>query len=484
MKHFIKTYFLLALLLLPFLKTQAQDCDCADSFQITKDTYEKNYSLFQYKVTDENRDLYTAHSDIMLDRAKQAKDLTECITILEKWLEFFRDGHTYIIRSENESVETHNENIPITMEEFKSNYAKSASNDNPILGIWKNAGYEVAIIPNPINNSRERDYVGVILGSTNPNWKKGDVKFELMNIFGTSYDINYLMGDHTIKQITGEQTDHGVLEIKTLSNWTKLWPKVENVKKPSEIERKFDQFHLSYVDNIPYLRLPDFYSVDPEYVDSIMQANHDRIIASEMMIVDVRDNSGGSDATYFPLLPYVLDGPVEMPSNGFWLSDDNTEYLINAMAASKGYSVEEYKQKDKQEYESFINNKGKAYFKGEGTWTFTADTIYKGPKKIIILTDEGVGSSGETFVYRANQSDRVVVYGQNTAGVVDGFNGFPLDLGCLTAVFPTSYRAPDIATNPIDPYGIAPDVYVDKEEDVLSYAIEHMKQLIKNEGTD
>ncbi|WP_245869124.1 S41 family peptidase [Pontibacter ramchanderi] len=83
------------------------------------------------------------------------------------------------------------------------------------------------------------------------------------------------------------------------------------------------------------------------------------------------------------------------------------------------------------------------------------------------MTDKETASSGETFVFRANQSDRVVVYGQNTAGVVDGFNGLSKNIGCFEVVFPSSYRARDLDKNPIDPYGIAPDVFVNEKVDVL-----------------
>jgi C-terminal processing protease CtpA/Prc len=386
--------------------------------------------------------------------------------------------------STEQVTETYNESIQITEKQFKADYQKKSYERNPLLGIWKSGPYTVAILPNPKSSIRERDYVGVILESENPEWKKGEVKLELSSEFGTSYQINFMMGDHSLEKTSGQQTDLEVIDIDGLGKWMKIWPEVENAKKRSDIELNYDKFHISYIDDMPYLRLPDFYSVDPSYIDSLMQAHHDRILKSDFMIVDIRGNGGGNDATYFPVLPYVLSGPVEMPSNGFWLSEDNTEYLISAMAASKGFTVEEYKEKDKKEYDMFNDNRGTAYFKGNGKWTFTADTIYNSPKKVILLIDKEVGSSGETFIYRASQSDRVVVYGQNTAGVVDGFNGFPFDIGCFTVVFPTSYRAPDLKENPIDPYGIAPDVYVDEKEDVLAYAIEHMKQLIKNEVSD
>lgn len=460
---------------------QAQECQCINVYDKTVEAYEKNYSLFMYKVTDKNRNLYKAHKDIMRDKANQTSILSDCKAVLEQYIEFFRDGHTYIMATNNQKTETSNEELQITEKQFKEDFEKKSYNLNPLLGIWKRGNYTVAIIPSPDNSKTERDFVGVVIESSNPDWQKGQVKFELYSDFGTSYQINYMMGDHSINRTSGEQISNAILTIDEIGEWEKQWPEVKNKKKRSEIELKYNEFHISYINDIPYLRLPNFYSVEPEYVDSLMKANHDKIVKSDFMVVDIRGNSGGSDGTYFPVLPYVLSGPVTLPSNGFWLSDDNTDYLINAFAASNDLTVKEYAEQEKEEYEMFIKNKGTAYFKGTGTWTFTADTIYKGPKKVIILIDEDVASSGETFIYRANQSDRVVVYGQNTAGIVDGFNGFPLDLGCFTVVFPTSYRAPDIKENPIDPYGIAPDVYVNKKEDVLAYAIQHMTKLLKNE---
>ncbi|MAW94412.1 MULTISPECIES: S41 family peptidase [unclassified Leeuwenhoekiella] len=477
----LKFAFLIYLAMAALSPIQAQDCRCNEVFKKAVDAYEKNYSLFMYKVTNKNRDLYEAHKDLMWDKAKQATNLSDCKAVLEQYLEFFRDGHTYIMASDNQASETYIEHVEFNTEQFKEEYNEKSYQLNPLIGIWNRGSYTVAIVPSQNTSKPERDFVAVVVESSNPKWEKGQVKFELFSNFGTSYQINYMMGDHSVNKTSGEQKDIGTLEIDEIGEWQKLWPEVENQKKRSEIELKFNEFHISYIEDIPYLRLPDFYSVEPSYIDSIMKTHHDKILESDFMVVDVRGNSGGNDATYFPVLPYLLTGPITLPANGFWLSEDNTQYLLNAFAASNDLTVEEFAEQEKEEYEMFIKNKGTAYFKGTESWTFTADTLYNGPKKVIVLIDNEVYSSGETFIYRVNQSDKVVVYGQNTAGVVDGFNGYPLDLGCFTAVFPTSYRAPDIKENPIDPYGIAPDVFVNEKEDVLAYAIKHMKQLLKNE---
>lgn len=482
MNKIAKPFLICSLFLLSINSLQAQDCDCPEAFDAAVEAYEENYSLFMYKVTDENRDFYDAHTDLMRTKAEQTNGIQECKVVLEKWLEFFRDGHTYILMNMEEEKEISNENIDVTENQYKLDYQNNSYEANPILGIWKSGDYTVAIMPAPENGKRERDYVGVVLESSNPDWKKGEIKFELTANFGTSYQIDYMMADHSVEKASGQQVDHGLLEIDGLGEWVKLWPEVPNSKKSSEIESKYNEFHISYIDEVPYLRLPDFYSVDRSHIDSLMKSHHENVLKADFMVVDVRGNRGGSDGTYFPVLPYILSGPVELPEDGFWLSEYNTGMLLGYMAANQGLSLEEYAAQEKEEYDRFMSNKGTAYFEDpEYSWTFNADTLYSGPKRVIILTDEETGSSGETFVYRANQSDKVVVYGQNTAGVVDGFNGMPKDIGCFQVVFPSSFRAKDIAENPIDPYGIAPDVYVNKKEDVLTYAIEHMKHLIENE---
>jgi C-terminal processing protease CtpA/Prc len=212
-----------------------------------------------------------------------------------------------------------------------------------------------------------------------------------------------------------------------------------------------------------------------------MKANHDKLLAADFIIVDVRENGGGNDVTYYPVLPYILSGPVEIPNSGLWMSDDNINQFLET-SDLKGKSKEEYTEQERELYDYVMSLKGTAFYQDPNySYEYAPDTIYSGPTKVILLSGNA-GSSGETFVYRANQSEKVVVYGQNTAGVVDGFNGLDIDIGCFKLTYPSSFRARDIDENPIDPYGIAPDVYVEEGVDVLAYAIEHMRQLIKNES--
>ncbi len=480
MKQLINWAFGFSVLMMPVLSLQAQECSCSDSFEKTIKTYETNYSLYQFKVTDENRDLYKAHTDVMRAKAEKAKSLTDCKLILEQWLDFFRDGHTYLSISTPSKV--NNEEISISEAQFKLDYSTRIYGENPLLGIWQIRGYRVAIIPNPDGGEIGKDFVGVVLESSREEWNQNDVKFKLTTDFGSTYNAHFMMGDHSQRSTKAQQLSKGRLNFDDLKEeWTKVWPESDLEGTASEVTLKFNEFHFTEVEGIPYLRFPDFYSVDETHVDSIMKANHSKLVAADFIIVDVRDNGGGNDSNYYPILPYILSGPVQIPNSGLWMSDDNIKQFLES-SDLKGKSLKDYSNEERELYDYIMSLKGTAFFQEqEYAYTYEPDSLYANPKKVILLSG-GAGSSGETFVFRANQSDKVVVYGQNTMGVVDGFNGLSKDIGCFKLTYPSSFRSSDVKEKPIDPYGIAPDVYVDEKEDVLTYAINHMRQLLKNES--
>ena len=480
MKKLISLILSLSLVLLISSSTMAQDCSCPDSFESTVETYEKNYSLFMYKVKDDNRSLYNAHTDLMREKASKTTNLIECEKVLEQWLDFFRDGHVYISISAKE--EQNVEKSPITEEEFKRDFEKKNYQKNPVLGIWQSRDYTVAIIPSTKRNNITADFLAVILETANENWNRNEVKFELTTDFGSNYIANFKMGDRSERRINAHQTDLKKLSFEGLQDWTKVWPQSDEEASQNVVELNYNKFHFAELDGIPYLRFPDFLSVTGDHVDSIMKANHEKIIAAEFIIVDVRDNGGGNDDTYFPILPYILSGPVQIPNSGYWMSEDNIQGFLG-WSDLKDKPLEDYTEEERQTYDYLMSFKDSVYFEDPENYfyTYNADTLFSGPKKVVLLINEDCGSSGETFVYRANQSEKVVVYGQNTAGVVDGFNGLSKDIGCFKLTYPSSYRAMDIDKNPIDPYGIAPDVYVDEDIDALPYAVQHMKLLIKEE---
>ncbi len=217
-------------------------------------------------------------------------------------------------------------------------------------------------------------------------------------------------------------------------------------------------------------------------VSSFVEKNHDKLIKANSLIIDVRNNGGGNDATYFPLLPYIYSGPVKLPTMGFWLSKKNKELFLGWFpedAIAEAEANGELDAETKQLFEEIKAKENEMVYYGNKDYSFDEiDTIYSQPKKVAIIANSESASSAETFVYRCNQSDRVVTFGQNTAGVVDGFNGNDIEHDCFTLRYPTSVRTKNIETEAIDPNGICPDVYLDeKQENIIEFIVDFFENL-------
>jgi len=90
------------------------------------------------------------------------------------------------------------------------------------------------------------------------------------------------------------------------------------------------------------------------------------------------------------------------------------------------------------------------------------DTIYKYPRRVGIIINDGNASSAEQFLLEARESSKTILFGNcNTAGVLDYSNAveenLPSGRYSLTYPMTRSRRLPD---HPIDNIGIAPDVII------------------------
>lgn len=469
----------LPVLALAALPLQAQECSCAEAFEQTVQVYEKDYSLFNHKVTDENRDLYAAYTQIFRTRANEITEIENCLPVLEQWLQFFRDGHNSIVFTGESGKENRRERMDMDRQAFMADYKKKGYEKNDLLSLWKYGPYEVAIVPNPESPSGESSFIGLIVSSTDERWQVGDVKFKLTPVYGNEYEAMVFMDDYSTKKVGAKLNSPHKLEFEKLNYWSKSWPDNAPVLAGADETKLYSKFHIRMIEGeIPYIRFPNFYERDAAFVDSLLKAHHEALLGADFIIVDVRDNAGGSDGVYKPVLPYVLSGPIRIPNSGIWVSEGNLELIFGGIKRE-----DLQKEEDIAEYDFWVSKKNSIHWFDEENYarTDTPDTLYSPEKKVAVLINENTFSSGETFVYRVQQSDKVVLYGQNTGGVVDGFMVFTRSIGCFDLKYPSSFRAKDIAESPVDPYGFEPDVYLGSEEDALEFSLQHMRQLLKDQ---
>ncbi len=477
MKIISKLLLILIFFVLSTLSSRAQDCTCAEAFEKAVQVYENDYALFNIKITEANREFYVANKEVFREKASRVSSIEDCLPVLEQWLQFFRDGHTYIRFTGNSALKETRRSIVIDKNAFlKEIKKKKAYKENDLLGIWKYGDYEVGIMQK--KESPDNEFIGVVLNSKNKLWKQGDVKFELSQVYGNDYEVVYYRDDNSRRKLKGKLQNPEHLEFIDFNNWVKTWPSNTNIVTKTEEAYLFNDFHIRIIDGkIPYIRFPNFYEKEPAFVDSLLQAHHQELVNADFFIVDVRDNNGGNDAVYKPIFPYILSGPIQTPNYGLWLSEGNIDIFLD------GRKPEDLDEESKAEYDYLSSLTGELFWPSGDEYASTSipDTLFAPHQKVAVLINEKTISSGETFVYRTRQSEKVILYGQNTAGIIDGFNVLTRSIDCFDLYYPSSVRAKDVAENPIDPNGMAPDVYVDEKVDVLKFAIEHMTQLLKND---
>jgi len=204
-------------------------------------------------------------------------------------------------------------------------------------------------------------------------------------------------------------------------------------------------------------------SCAPRYskiVDSLMFANKEGLANCKLMIVDVRDNGGGSDRTYKALLPYILTEPLKLPKVGYYTSKENKKMFKeigifqhldwqNDTVSSRLITLRPSTKKENLSFQSY-------------------------PINVAVLTNNATASSGETFVMKSKQSSRVTTFGEVTAGCVDGYNGNIIDLNGAKLRYPTSVRTLDVIHSAIDPFGLLPDVrFPSQGDDLINFVVEY-----------
>lgn len=225
-------------------------------------------------------------------------------------LSFFRDGHVWInyFPSDNPATEI----VELGEEKFKSLYTGSEQPQEDLIGIWESGSYRVAIIPEENPESTNKDYVGVVLESQNEDWKSNEVKFVLQREYGNDFKATFFMGNHSPRKVSSKLQNEGMLTFDGLNEWVKVWPGDRPLKIQTSKSMAYQGFHFEMLEGeIPYFRFPNFSLASIESLKSVLKEFHSQILKADFMVVDVRQNSGGYDSAYYPLMPYILSGPIQ-----------------------------------------------------------------------------------------------------------------------------------------------------------------------------
>jgi len=450
-----------------FLSNSAtgQTCTCESNFEWVKKTFEENDAGFQYIINKKGLAAYNIHNQLMSEKIKLVETSQECTKLLYEWLTFFRSGHIGIERLTSET--TTPQNVAQTAQKTEKWGGKISQFEKYINtkqsadyeGVWKIGNYKIGIQKEGVN------YIGFIIESDVEGWKEpGLVKLRIEQD-GDKLKSTYFMRDHSPNEC-GEPELIGANYLQigqwTLNRLSPTFPSdlfMDNYFKAIGAEKPYMEELSS---TTLYLRIPSFNWSEKLDIDGVIADNKDKILRTENLIIDLRNNGGGSDQSFGELLPFIYTNPVRTISVEFLSTVQNNKVFLE-YSTNPDFD-EEMRQWAKDVYDKLQEKLGEFVF------TFNVpisidqqDTVYKYPKNVGIIINEGNASTTEQFLLAAKQSKKVKLFGTTTSGALDISNMASIESPCkefrLWYCLSRSMRIPGMT---IDDIGLQPDFYLDK----------------------
>lgn len=454
----------------------AQDCDCSATFRWMKDVIENNDAGFAYALSLKGEDAYEQHTATLLPQIQATADPQACAEILNEWLFFLRKGHIGI---EATGTAASSENTPgqrpPSKDEIRASFADwktypldlkalksrlKAQTQPTFEGIWESPPYKIGIV------KEGEDYVGAIIKADGVYWQKDQVKLQIKS-GPNGYTGTFYMRDHSPREISEVKllgSNYLIMDFVELKRSSSQFPSDPRIDRYFELIGTDKPLFEQIDPQTCLLRIPSFNRTELDDIQAVVDANREAIMQTETLLIDLRNNGGGSDVSYYALLPFLYTNPIRTVNMEMYSTELNNSRILGFINSDELNFTQEDKVELQMAYDSLSKHVGEfVNLSGSYVDVDTMDSVYPYPKQVGILINENNGSTTEQFLLAAKQSTKVKLFGTTTAGVLDISNMMLIPSPCgnyqLGYSLSKSLRIPDMA---IDGKGIQPDYYIDK----------------------
>jgi hypothetical protein len=444
-----------------------QTCNCETEFQHLHTFMEKNYAGFKEKEASMTKAGYRKLIQQYTKYSKWPHANEECIFILWQFLDQFKDNHVGLASTLGGKTDSaflkQRQTIEISDEKYKQ-LLKSKGKEGIYYFKWDSLAYKIAVIK---DKSPVHDYIGVIVSSNLPGWKKGSVKlYAKMKNDSAAQGVLFMRNQMPAVNGFTFRGDEILGDFQRVGT---------TIKKEQEFDG-YEPFTSKKLDNKTlYIKLTSFSPGYKKKIDSLFKANEGALKTMPNLVLDLRGNNGGTDAAYQPILPYIYSNPVKNIGNDLYATEANIEGW-KRNATNPDLSADE-----KKWYEGAIAqmeaHKGQ-WINWSDDGTYSNFKRLPNPSKVVVLIDNSCASSAEEFLFEARQSSKVILLGQNTSGTLDYSNWVPTPLVCYPYVlrYPTTRsRRIDLGQG-IDNIGIKPNRYLNPKEDWIKAAVQELEK--------
>ncbi|MEI8004657.1 MAG: S41 family peptidase [Bacteroidota bacterium] len=476
-----KSFLPLFVLLLGGSVAVSQQSSCLTDFDFVVKKIRADYPGYDVKIRgDKVTELARLEQDL---RKKIEKYPDSCWLYLDEYCGFFTDHHLKVRVNPGpdkdwveEDTSSYGRNISVdTIELFR----RTAGSRTP-EGLWISGWGEMAVI----RDTATRNYLGISVSYR--GWKPGQVMFEFAptGAAGTDGLSNPPAGDtlfkvklHTTwkgarvrKTMASLHVNRHVLEIHDQSF---LVRKSASPRNDLALMKSYIPLHPNgrntfftfgiLSDSTFFIRANGFDGFKDK-IEKVIRDHWQDIMTRPNLVIDLRNNGGGQDDEWQLLFSLIYTDPYFSKGVEWYACEDNIKLYEDALKNPvQGQSSEDIKWTKVLLDEMKKNPGGYVVHPMMGKDKIVKeDTVYRNPRQVGIIINEGNGSSAEQFLLAAKTSKKVTLFGnQNTAGVLDYSNSVPIDLpsGKYYMRYPMtrSRRLPD---NPIDNIGISPNVII------------------------
>ncbi|PWS31799.1 S41 family peptidase [Pedobacter paludis] len=461
-------YIKLIFFLLLSTSAVAQNCNCSENFRFMVERIKKNYVGYSDKVTPINQNAFQKTTD-SLEKIASHSNPYKCLSLSREWLALFKDKHVNIgIDFDAISPDSirhffsREERTTWTHDKFKEYLEKKKNNLDHIEGIWSFGVYQVGIVRD--RTKKNQEFIAFILKADGSRWVPQQIKFRVLKNNSKYSTVFFRGGDHSINN-PRLSYKKDTLDFGIFGKWIKGVNKPkETIANNTDLSPKFKVLDSQTV----LFTMPSFESMSYiKQVDSIVKENESILKNTKHLIIDLRDNGGGSIYVYKSLTPYIYTKPILTVGGMVLATPDNIK---------DGYSIKYPEASDS--IQNVLNQNLIELKKHEGELynlypvdTIKYESVLKNPERVSFIVNKNTASAAELFLLEAKQSSKSKIFGSNSSGMVDYGEVVVAKLPCVfyMLVYPAGKSLYSIK-NPLDNIGIKPDVEIStKVENWVDY---------------
>ncbi|MGB8192249.1 MAG: S41 family peptidase [Chitinophagaceae bacterium] len=447
----MKSYLPLILLLCISSFAKAQTCNCLDELNFVRQHMEKNHPGFNSIIKDPQQPQYRSFIQRLEQKIAQDKTDKYCIAYLKQYILYLKDHH---INIQGNFKPVKEDSLP-ALEAFLQSPAylstERIEQDNAsiikylqnaqelgIEGIYQtpDGTYTMAVIKNA---TAIRDYAGVILASRTKLWAKGQVKLELKQVNDSIFDVYTYLRNHALNYDQMQTTKNAF----SLPGWVKIFPAAVAANASS---MNNDLFSFKIIDsNTAYISIRSFGGQFSAKLDSAYKAIMPELTKRRYLVIDVRDNGGGSDRNYKALMPLIYTDTVIHDIVDLYATPDNIKAYTQMRDLYKS-RPETYGKDGYQTWETPLSKmlKAKPYsftpFGSDKPSTSVYKRVNGYPEKVAIIVNRNCASSCESFLFEARFSKKVITVGENSGGYTGYGNVMQINTPCGNSLTWTTMR--------------------------------------------